>query len=186
MKTKLPVTVRFPTGLMAAVATASLALLAVALVYPLRASNTVASAPVDTSPDAALGQQQVEKLWAAFAQPDLAALDRFVAPGFQSLHEDGARDWAQERLLVAELKLTPFILFGYKVSRHGDVLVVTYQCKVGETIGDAQLAKVSTPRLDVFQQTDGEWKLLSHVNVRKILPSVPPGSNPMMIASSRE
>src|SRR5476651_2361320 len=119
------------------VATISLALFAVALVFPLRASNPEASAPADMSADGALGQQQVEKLWAAFAKPDLAALDRFVAPGFQSLHEDGARDWAQERLLVADLKLTPYILFGYKVSRHGDVLVVTYQCKVGETIGDA-------------------------------------------------
>lgn len=184
MKTNLSLSARLQTGLL--VATVCLALLAVALALPLHASNQTASAPADTSADALLGQQQVEKLWAAFAKPDLAALDRFVAPGFQSLHEDGARDWPQERQLIADLKLTPYILFDYKVTRHGDVLLVTYQCKVGETLGDARLAKVSTPRLDVFQLTGGEWKLLSHVNVRRMLPTISPGSNPMMIVSSRE
>ena len=121
-----------------------------------------------------LGQQLVEKLWAGFAKPDLAALDKFVAPGFQSLHEDGARDWTQERQLIADLKLTPYVLFDYKVTRNGDVLLVTYQCIVGETIAAVNLAKESTPRLDVFVQTGGEWKLLSHVNVRKLAPSPTP------------
>jgi hypothetical protein len=136
-----------------------------------------------TLTDNALGQQQVERLWADFAQPDLAALDKFVAPGFQSLHEDGARDWPQERLMVAELKITPYVLSNYKVTRNGDLLLVTYQCQVGETIAAAQLAKESSPRLDVFQQTLGEWKLLAHVNVRKIEPGAKPGTLPMMIAA---
>ena len=133
-----------------------------------------------------IGQQQVKRLWADFAKPDLAALDQFVAPGFQSLHEDGARDWAQERLLVADLKLTPYVLSDYKVTRNGDVLLVTYQCKVGETIAAARLAKEPTPRMDVFQQMDDGWKLLSHVNVRKISPQPSTNANPMMIAGSRE
>jgi hypothetical protein len=184
MKPSPRFSVRLQTGLL--VATIGLAALAVAFVFPLRASNLTTSEAPDLSPDTLLGEQQVERLWAGFAMPDLAALDQLVAPGFQSLHEDGARDWPEERQLVAELRLTPYILFGYKVSRHGDVLVVTYQCRVGETIAAAQLANVSTPRLDVFQQIGGEWKLLSQVNVRKTLPSVPSGSNPMMIAGSRE
>jgi len=184
MYSKPSTSTRYRLGL--TVATLCLALFALSLVFPLRAANPAAPAPADRAADFALGQRQVEKLWAGFARPDLAALDRFVAPGFQSLHEDGARDWAEERLLVADLKLTPYVLFGYKVSRDGDVLVVTYQCRVGETIDDARLAKVSTPRLDVFQQIDGDWKLLSHVNVRKLLPSSPAGSAPMMIAGSRD
>jgi hypothetical protein len=134
--------------------------------------------------DNTLGQHQVEKLWAGFAKPDLAALDQFVAPGFQSLHEDGARDWPKERKLVAELKLTPYVLSDYQVTRNGDVLVVTYQCKVGETIAAARLAKESTPRLDVFVQSGSEWKLLSHVNVRRVSSST--AANPLMIAQSPE
>jgi hypothetical protein len=134
--------------------------------------------------DFALGQQQVERLWADFAKPDLAALDQFVALGFQSLHGDGARDWAQERLLVSGLKITPYVLTDYKVTRNGDTLLVTYQCRVGETIADARLAKESTPRLDIFLQVGGEWKLLSHVNVREITPST--GLSPMMIANAQE
>jgi hypothetical protein len=148
------------------------------------------ASPIPSSPasaaDAALGQQQVEKLWADFAKPDLAALDQFVAPGFQSLHEDGARDWPRERLLIADLKLTPYVLSDYKTTRNGDVLLVTYQCKVGETIAAARLAKASTPRLDVFQQIDGVWKLLSHVNVRKLSPPPSIPADPMMIAELRE
>jgi hypothetical protein len=138
-----------------------------------------------TSPtDTALGEQQVEKLWSDFAQADLAALDRYVAPGFQSLHEDGARDWSQERLLVAGLKLSPYVLSDYKVTREGDVLVVTYLCRVGETIAAARLAKAPTPRLDVFQQTAGEWKLLSHVNVRKV--TATSTADPSMMAVAEE
>jgi hypothetical protein len=157
-----------------------------ALVLLLAVSRGAPPAPPANDPDLALGQRQVEKLWAAFARPDLDALDRFVAPGFQSLHEDGARDWAEERTLVADLKLTPYALFDYKVTRQGDVLLITYRCSVGETIAAARLAKTSTPRLDVFRQIDGEWKLLSHVNVRRIVPSGPKAPDSMMIAESRE
>jgi hypothetical protein len=159
----------------------ALALMPATTVPPIGDAYSQTSAADNT-----IGQQQVERLWADFAKPDLSALDQFVAPGFQSLHEDGARDWAQERQLVAELKLTPYVLSDYKVTRNGDVLLVTYQCKVGETIAAARLAKESTPRMDVFQQTDGGWKLLSHVNVRKISPQPSTNANPMMIAGSRE
>ncbi len=154
--------------------------LTLAFVLALAATRAGAAAEATGTDNQALGQQQVERLWAGFSRIDLAALDEFVAPGFQSLHEDGARDWPQERMLVAMLKLSPYVLTDYKVTRSGDVLVVTYQCKVGETIVAARLAKVSTPRLDVFQQTGSGWKLLSHVNVRKLTPV--PGEPPMMIA----
>ena len=161
-------------------ATGLLLLFIAAIVLPQKGK---AAAPINAA-DTVLGQQQVEKLWADFAKPDLDALDKYVAPGFQSLHEDGARDWAQERLLVAGLKLTPYVLSSYKVTRENDVLVVTYECQVGETIALARLAKVATPRMDVFLQIGGEWKLLSHVNVRKVTPST--DANPLMIAGMSE
>jgi hypothetical protein len=157
---------------------------ALALIFALTVTHAGAAAEPTGADLQTLGQQQVERLWAGFAKIDLAALDEFVAPGFQSLHEDGARDWPQERMLVAMLKLTPYVLFDYKVTRNGDVLMVSYQCKVGETIEAAHLAKVSTPRLDVFQQTSSGWKLLSHVNVRKL--DATPGEPPMMIAGPLE
>jgi len=100
--------------------------LALALIPATAFSQTGETSSQTSAADNALGQQQVERLWADFAKPDLEALDNFVAPGFQSLHEDGARDWTQERKLVAELKLTPYVLSGYQVTRNGDVLVVTY------------------------------------------------------------
>ena len=158
--------------------------LALALIPAISTPPPEDLAKQTSSAESALGQQQVEKLWTDFAQPNLEALDKFVAPGFQSLHEDGARDWTQERQLVADLKITPYVLSNYKVTRNGDVLVVTYQCKVGETIAAAKLATVSTPRLDVFQLSGGEWKLLSHVNVRKLSPTA--AANPMMIAELPE
>jgi len=157
----------------------TLGLVFVALTATLATQALIAAEPSNAD-DNALGQQQVEKLWADFARPDLAALDQFIAPGFQSLHEDGARDWAEERVLVAELKITPYALSDYKVTRHGDVLLVSYRCQVGETIAAARLSPTSTPRMDVFQQINGEWKLLSHINVRKIMPST--SAKPMMIA----
>ena len=159
---------------------------ALALILLLSVSRGAPPAPPTNDSDLVLGQTQVEKLWAEFARPDLDALDHFVAPGFQSLHEDGARDWSEERKLVAALKLTPYVLLDFKVTRQGDVLLVTYRCSVGETIAAARLAKTSTPRLDVFQQIDGEWKLLSHVNVRRIVPSEPKAPDSMMIAAARE
>jgi len=161
--------------------TLGLALACISSVALVRAAFIAEPGNVD---DNTLGQQQVEKLWADFAKPDLDSLDQLVAPGFQSLHEDGARNWAQERKLVAELKLSPYILSDYRITRSGTTLVVTYQCKVGETIAAARLAKEATPRLDVFVQSGNEWKLLSHVNVRKVLPSS--SANPLMIAQSPE
>jgi len=158
--------------------------LAIALGVALVIARAAAPADSPAGDNPGLGRQQVERLWSDFAKMDLADLDQFVAPGFQSLHEDGARDWPQERMLVAVLKLTPYVLFDYKVTQSGDVLVVSYQCKVGETIEAARLSKISTPRLDVFQKTGSDWKLLTHVNVRKLSPS--PGEPPMMIAGLSE
>jgi len=161
--------------------------LGLALVLGLAvAMPTVAGTSAPASPaDAALGQQQVERLWTDFAKADLTDLDKFVAPAFQSLHEDGARDWPTERLLAADLKLTPYILSDYKVTRQGDTLLVTYQCQVGETLAAARLSKEMSPRMDVFILSNGEWKLLSHVNVRKMGPLPRDHSVPMIIADSK-
>jgi hypothetical protein len=161
----------------------ALGLIAVSITAAVATQALIASEPSGAD-DNTLGEQQVEKLWADFAKPDLAAMDQFVAPGFQSLHEDGARDWAEERVLVAELKITPYALSNYKTTRQGDVLLVSYRCQVGETIAAARMSSAATPRLDVFQQINGEWKLLSHVNVRKIMPST--SATPMMIAQISE
>jgi len=148
---------------------------------------TAAGSPAPTSPvDALLGQQLVERLWTDFAKADLPALDQFVAAGFQSLHEDGARDWSEERVLAGDLKLTPYVLSDYKVTRQGDTMLVTYQCRVGETIVVARLSKEMSPRMDVFQLTNGEWKLLSHVNVRKLGPLPQNNTRPMIIAALKK
>ena len=161
-------------------------LLCLALAASPAADMTAPARDASDSADSALGQQQVEKLWTDFSKVDIDALNHFVAPGFQSLHEDGARAWPEERLLVAQLKMTPYVLSDYQVTRTGAVLLVTYQCQVGETIAAARQAKESTPRLDVFVQTADGWKLLSHVNVRKISPLPAAGAQPLMIAESRE
>ena len=61
---------------------------------------------VATAGDTTEGEALVRQAWALMKANDVKAVDKLMAPGFQSAHSDGARDKAAEPKLIAGLKLS--------------------------------------------------------------------------------
>ncbi len=115
--------------------------------------------------DQQVGEQLVRQLWADMKKPDLAAIDKSLAQGFQSVHQNGAIDREQEKKLIAGLKLGDYTLSDIRITRNGPAIVATYFVTVAETINGVRLQKKPSPRLSVFLLTDSGWQWLTHANL---------------------
>jgi hypothetical protein len=120
------------------------------------------------APAGASGEALVRQVWSAMKANDMATLGDMMAPGFQSVHEDGARDKAGELALVKDLALGDYDLSEFKVAEAGEALIVTYRVVVEETIDGKRLAKAPAMRLSVFVRVDGAWKWAAHANLRPV------------------
>ncbi len=118
--------------------------------------------------DQELGQRLVGKMFALMKANDIPALDKLMAPGFQSVHSDGARTRAKELALIKKLKLGDYRLADFKTTRQGQVLVVTYTVSVAETIDAKRTNTVPAPRLSVFVKDKGQWLWLAHANLKPV------------------
>lgn len=114
------------------------------------------------------GEALVRHLWMAIKAVDVKTLDSLMAPGFQSVHEDGARDRAGQLELIKGLKIEDYQLSEFKVTQSGEVMIVTYQVVTSETIDGKRLAKAPAMRMSVFVQLDGAWRWAAHANLRPI------------------
>ena len=118
--------------------------------------------------DRQLGEQLVRQVWADMKNTDVGQLEKIVAGGFQSVHTFGANDWPQELKLIKGLKLGPYTLSGFKVTRDGPVIVATYMVSVDETIHGHRLHKKRAPRMSVFLLTKDGWKWIAHANLKRM------------------
>ena len=114
--------------------------------------------------DAELGAQLVGQFFDALQAGDTAQVTAMLAPAFQLVRATGARFDAANYLdnLPA---YEAYRLDDLYVTRAGDVMVVTYSAATDTTLdgGEADFG-ASAPRLTVFQQIDGAWKLLAHAS----------------------
>jgi hypothetical protein len=132
-------------------------------IISLVACATVASA--QTSP----GEQAERRMWEAIKAKNWTAVDAMIAPGFQSAHEDGARDKAGEMTLMRALDITDYTITDVKVTDSGtDLMIVTYRISVPETIDGKQLSSKPAMRMSVWQKTTAGWQWISHVNLRAL------------------
>jgi len=105
------------------------------------------------------GEKLEMKMWKAVMDGDNAAIESMVAPGFQSVHEDGARDRAGELKLLEGLDPAEVKLSNFKVTEQGGVIIVTYDVSVSETIGGKKLPDTApSPRLSVWLETPFGWQ----------------------------
>ena len=88
-----------------------------------------------------------------------------MAPGFQAIHQDGARDIQVQIGLIKELNLSEYTLSNFKVTREGQVIIVTYQVNVEETIAGNLIQKKSSMRLSAWLKSGDDWKWIIHVNL---------------------
>ena len=115
-----------------------------------------------------LGEKLVRQLWADLETNNIEAIEKMIAPGFQSIHQDGARDCAQEIELIKNLDLGEYTLSDFKVTENGPVIVVSYFVSVQETIEGERLSSEPAARLSVFTKIEDEWQWLAHANLKSL------------------
>ena len=119
--------------------------------------------------DRSLGEQLVHQLWADVKAGNVKALEKMMSPGFQSMHEDGARDRTGELQILKGVNLGDYTLTNLKVTQNGPVIIVTYFVSVEETIKGKRLpATKPAARLSAWLKTDSGWKWIIHANLRSL------------------
>ncbi|MDO9527803.1 MAG: nuclear transport factor 2 family protein [Syntrophales bacterium] len=115
-----------------------------------------------------MGEKLVRQLWAGMKKTDMKSVEKKIAEGFQSVHQDGANNRMEEIELIKNLKLGEYTLSNFHVTRNGPVIVATYFVSVEETIKGRRLTKKPAPRLSVFLKTDDGWKWIAHANLKPL------------------
>jgi len=114
------------------------------------------------------GEELVRQLWADISKGDSPSMKRWLAEGFQSIHEDGARNHDQELEIIKNLSLGEYKLSNFTVTQEGPALIVTYLVSAEETIKGQRLSKTPAPRLSVFLNTETGWKWIAHANLKPL------------------
>jgi len=118
--------------------------------------------------DADLGEKLVRKLWKNMKEGNISNIEKQIAAGFQSIHQDGARGRDEEVEMIKGLDLGEYALDDFKVTQAGPVIMVTYSVSVEETIADKRLPKRSSMRMSSFLETNKGWKWISHANLNPL------------------
>ncbi|HAJ38685.1 MAG TPA: hypothetical protein DCL15_23710 [Chloroflexi bacterium] len=112
--------------------------------------------------DLALGKQLVTQYFDALRDGDTATLEALLSPAFQLVRASGERFDASDYLDNLP-RFAAYEVNDLKVTHAGDMLVASYTVRTGSK-PEAGKLDPPAPRLTVFQQIDGDWKLLAHAN----------------------
>ncbi len=115
-----------------------------------------------------LGEDLVRELWNDFKTQNISALEEKIAPGFQSIHQDGARDAEAELKLLEELNLGEYTLSNFKVTQVGPAIIVSYFVSVEEIIEGKRLSREPAARLSIFLKTDSIWQWIARANLNPL------------------
>ena len=110
------------------------------------------------------GEKLERQMWADFKAQKWAEVESKIAPGFQSVHQDGVRNREAEIKLIKGLNLGEYTLSNFKVAQNGPTIIVTYTATVQEMIAGEHLDKQSE-RLSVWLKTDKGWQWITHANL---------------------
>jgi hypothetical protein len=112
-----------------------------------------------------LGEQLVRQFWEAIRTQDVEALDAILAPGFQSIHQDGGRGKDGELALCAGLDFDEYTLTDFVTTRQGATVVVTFMASVEEMLAGTRTTTVPAARMAVFLMTEDGWRLVAYANL---------------------
>jgi len=115
-------------------------------------------------PEKADGEALVKQVWEAMKTNDMEFIENILAPGFQSIHQDGARNRDEQIELIRKLNMGEYVLDNFKITQNENTLNVTYFVNVTETIAGNTITKHAA-RLSVFCKTTDGWKWFSHANL---------------------
>lgn len=122
----------------------------------------------ESADDAGLGEKLVRQLWTDIKARNVEAIKKYMAPGFQSIHQDGARDREGELQLIKGVNLGEYTLSNFKVTQNGPVIIVTYFVSVRETIDSKRLSAKPAARLSAWLKTESGWQWIIHANLKPI------------------
>ncbi len=112
------------------------------------------------------GEKLERKMWTTIMAGDMAAVESMIAPGFQSVHQDGARDRDGELALLKGLDPVKVQFSDFKVTEQGDTIIVTYGVSVSESIAGQKLSNPSpSPRQSIWLKTASGWQWIAHANL---------------------
>jgi hypothetical protein len=112
------------------------------------------------------GEKLERKMWTMILLKNMAAVESMIAPGFQSVHQDGARNRDEEIALLKGLDPVKVQFSEFKVTEQGDTIIVTYGVSVTETIAGETLANPDpAPRQSVWIKTPSGWQWIAHANL---------------------
>jgi hypothetical protein len=103
---------------------------------------------------------------------DRAAIEAGMQANFQRINFEGAFDRSAEVAAITALGVTAPTISGVRATRVGDALVVTCLVKAGESVNGKKLPSEPAPRLAVWQQVDGAWRLAAWASLE--MPAVRP------------
>ncbi|OPY77505.1 MAG: hypothetical protein A4E64_01090 [Syntrophorhabdus sp. PtaU1.Bin058] len=115
-----------------------------------------------------LGEKLVRQLWVDMSSKNIKAIEKYIAPNFQSIHADGARDHMRQIDLIKGLDIKKYTLSNFKATQEGPVVIVTYFVSVEETIDGKRLSAKPAARLSAWLKTDSGWKWIIHANLRPL------------------
>ncbi len=145
--------------------TLCLILFAVLLAAPMFAGNESKAEKVEVKKSEGFGEGIVTELWSMFAEGNIDLVEKHMSEGFQSIHQDGARNKQTELKLLKGLDLSDYKLSDFNTTRYGGIYIVTYMIVVAETIDGESLEKNKAARMSIFERTNDGWIWLAHANL---------------------
>lgn len=112
------------------------------------------------------GEALERQMWMDIKTKDWVSVQSRISPEFQSIHPDGIRNREQEIQLIKKLDIGDYTFSDFRVTDSEDTLIITYTINVSETIDKERLPAKASPRLSVWQMTDGSWQWIVHANAR--------------------
>ena len=111
------------------------------------------------------GEKLVRQLWSDFKMNNKEIFENWIVDGFQSVHQDGSRNKAEQITLLMNLNLGDYTLSNFKTTQNENIVIVTYTVSVHETIDGKVLPTAPAQRLSIFQKIDNDWKWIAHANL---------------------
>jgi hypothetical protein len=127
--------------------------------WQLRALGPAANAAEDLD---ALARAQVDRFYSGTAGK--APLANIIGEGFQLIRSDGTR-YDKSGYLANPASLLTYELDSFKATRTNDTLIATFFASFQGTVEGIQYDVARSPRLAVFTQMDGDWKLQAFANL---------------------
>lgn len=111
---------------------------------------------------AALARSEVDRFFRALSGD--GRLEDVLGDAFQLMRTDGRR-YDREGYLAGASVLTNYSIGDVEAARAGTVLTATFFADVSGTVGGEQRETAGQPRMAVFTEVDGGWKLQAFANL---------------------